>query len=116
MLLRESRDAKSLIARSDELIARLGRLWSLSRRLRDVDVKWSSRLKRTLGTAYPERMQVRLSLLLCQSPCARNVQFPRQTASGHATFAIACRFQSWTFALCAFAFGPTRGQLLDSRV
>jgi hypothetical protein len=46
------------------LIQRWTRKWNATAITEHVECEWSSRLRRSLGLAYPERMLVRLSLLL----------------------------------------------------
>jgi len=50
--------------RCPKLIRRWARRWDSPELANQITCEWSSRLRRSLGLAYPERMLVRLSLLL----------------------------------------------------
>lgn len=52
------------LLRSSGLIQRWERVWDAPGLTERITCEWSPRLRRSLGRAYPERMLIRLSLLL----------------------------------------------------
>ena len=47
-----------------KLLYRFARCWNATELVESITCEWSSRLRRSLGHAYPERKLIRLSLLL----------------------------------------------------
>jgi len=58
------------LSRCPKLIRRWARRWGAPELAKEITCEWSSRLRRSLGLAYPERGLVRLSLLLKESQYA----------------------------------------------
>lgn len=56
------------LRRCPQLIRRWARKWHVSALAGNITCEWSSRLRRSLGRAYPERDLVRLSELLKEPP------------------------------------------------
>jgi predicted SprT family Zn-dependent metalloprotease len=58
------------LLRCPKLIRRWARRWGAPELAKQITCEWSSRLRRSLGRAYPERNLIRLSLLLKESQYA----------------------------------------------